>query len=298
MVIDSAPWGPRYKPYVLVFHDTIWLMGGFDYFYGNYIPYNDVWYSTDGAIWTKAVDSAGWAPRGIIHGKAVFDNKIWLLGGGLYGILPLPYSEVYYNDVWNSPDGIHWTRVLEHAPWIARIHHSVEVFDGKLWVMAGHNKRIILIGNSFLHNDVWYSSDGVNWKELPGTPWKPTHAAAIAVFDSALYIIAGYLKNDVWKLSYPEKYEYHSYNGVLQATVFPNPSNGKIYIDVQTNLKETTTVYFHLYNEDGRLVYKDQVDFIDRKVIEINTTGLSAGLYVIDINTDVNRISKKFIISP
>ena len=40
-------------------------------------------------------------------------------------------------------------------------------------------------------NDVWHSADGVNWYELPNTPWKPRHAASIFVYDNALWVTAG-----------------------------------------------------------------------------------------------------------
>ena len=50
-------------------------------------------------------------------------------------------------------------------------------------------------------NDVWYSEDGTDWHELPGTPWSPRHAASVFVFDDALRVVAGNnMESDVWKL--------------------------------------------------------------------------------------------------
>ncbi len=50
-------------------------------------------------------------------------------------------------------------------------------------------------------NDVWYSADGVNWSELPDTPWAPRHAASVFVYDNALWMVAGNnMDSDVWKL--------------------------------------------------------------------------------------------------
>ena len=50
-------------------------------------------------------------------------------------------------------------------------------------------------------NDVWYSADGVNWHEVPNTPWKPRHAASVFVHDDALWMVAGNnMESDVWKL--------------------------------------------------------------------------------------------------
>jgi hypothetical protein len=71
----------------------------------------------------------------------------------------------------------------------------VAVFDGRLWVLEGYTPGK---GN---RNDVWYSADGVNWYEVPGTPWKPRHAASVFVHDGALWVVAGNnMESDVWKL--------------------------------------------------------------------------------------------------
>jgi len=50
-------------------------------------------------------------------------------------------------------------------------------------------------------NDVWYSADGVQWTELPDTPWAPRHAASVFVHDDALWVVTrNNLEPDVWKL--------------------------------------------------------------------------------------------------
>ena len=43
--------------------------------------------------------------------------------------------------------------------------------------------------------------DGVEWKELPNTPWKPRHAASLVVHNGVLWMIAGNnMEPDVWRL--------------------------------------------------------------------------------------------------
>ena len=45
------------------------------------------------------------------------------------------------------------------------------------------------------------STDGVNWYEVPNTPWQPRHAASVFVHDNALWMVAGNnMTSDVWKL--------------------------------------------------------------------------------------------------
>ncbi|MBN1293330.1 MAG: hypothetical protein JXB48_15935 [Candidatus Latescibacteria bacterium] len=199
----NPPWGRRYKPYVLTFDNKMWLMGGMvctedttDPMF--YAGYNDVWSSTDGINWTQVTPKAAWQPRALIHGSVVYEGKMWIIGGGLYGPPPDYYPQIYYNDVWNSADGITWNCVTKGCSWDPRQHHSIAVFNNKMWVLAGHNYHGMDLG---LLNDVWYSTDGISWNELPGTPWSKRHAASVIVYKNSLWMIAGYLVNDVWKLA-------------------------------------------------------------------------------------------------
>ena len=192
----EVPWGPRVLHYTVVFHNKIWVMGGqtvpqFAPGAGRF--YDDIWNSDDGIRWTKAEPvGSRWPARGMIGGSIVFKDRIWILGGGTYDTPDVPERR-FYNDVWSSPDGVHWECHVEHAPWHPRQYHEIAVFDGRMWVMEGWNK-----GN---RNDVWYSVDGVKWHELPNTPWPPRHAASVFVYRGALWMAAGNnMESDVWKL--------------------------------------------------------------------------------------------------
>lgn len=198
-VADDVPWGQRMMHYTVVFRDKIWVLGGQT---SRNAPvdkpaiYNDVWNSPDGINWTRVLEEAPWEPRGVICGHAVFNNRIWLLGGGSCAARPLP--RLYHTDIWSSADGENWERHVEFAPWFPRIWHKVAVFDGKLWVLAGSHG-----GFGRDRNDVWYSSDGVNWYELPDTPWIPRHAGSVYVYQDALWIMGGRTGEipEVWKLN-------------------------------------------------------------------------------------------------
>jgi hypothetical protein len=195
--------------------------------------YNDVWSSSDGANWTQVKLYTGqgtsgtasalrqwpqntvgtmpalgqlpqrtaglseWSPRGVICGAVVFNGQMWLIGGGVYGTPSTPGA--LYNDVWNSTDGVTWTRVTYHAPWNPRIYHDITVFDGHMWVIGGHGPD-----SSSNLADVWYSIDGVHWTQLANTPWPGRHAASVAVFKNALWLTGGSTddspQNDVWRL--------------------------------------------------------------------------------------------------
>ena len=200
-VTSDAPWGPRALHYTVAFKDRIWVMGGqtmpqfapaSEYFY------DDVWSSPDGLTWEK-MDVGGpiWPSRGMIGGSVAFKERMWILGGGTYDTPQSPERK-FYNDVWSSADGVHWKCHLESAPWYPRQYHEVAVFDDKMWVLEGCNKTHPSLDN---RNDVWYSADGVEWHELPDTPWPLRHAASVFVHDDALWVVAGNnMTSDVWKL--------------------------------------------------------------------------------------------------
>ncbi len=192
-----VPWGPRALHYTLAFEDKIWVLGG------QTIPnlakekesfHRDVWWSKDGVAWTEVKpEEPYWPQRGMIGGSAVFQGRMWILGGGTYDTPNLPQRK-YFNDVWSSADGVHWTRHVETAPWAARQYHDIAVFDNRLWVLEGYSKAN--------RNDVWHSADGVHWVEIPNTPWRPRHAASVFVHDGALWMVAGNnMESDVWKLT-------------------------------------------------------------------------------------------------
>jgi hypothetical protein len=197
-VTGSLPWGHRALQLVYAFKGKIWAMGGQTmpgFVKDEKFPetfYNDVWCSEDGSKWTRVLEHAPWSPRGMSSGVVIFNDRLWILGGGTYDT-PTTKTRQFYNDVWSTADGVEWTRHIEHAPWHPRQYHEVAVWDGKMWVMEGWNGKN--------RNDVWYSSDGVNWAELPGTPWAIRHAASVFVYQDALWMVAGNnMEPDVWKL--------------------------------------------------------------------------------------------------
>lgn len=194
-----VPWRPRALHYTVVHQDKIWVFGG------QTMPafssseerfYRDAWTTTDGVEWKQVnIKEPAWPQRGMIGGSAMFQDRIWILGGGTYDTPKIP-SRKFFNDVWSSADGSTWTKHLDAAPWAARQYHDVAVFDDRLWVLEGYSLQP---GN---RQDVWHSADGVHWSEVPDTPWKPRHAASVYVHDNGLWMIAGNnMEPDVWELT-------------------------------------------------------------------------------------------------
>lgn len=161
---SSAPWQARGEHNLVSFQNKLWILAGNT---GSLNMLGDIWSSTDGANWTHVdtdssnlgIQDAPWQAR-MDTSVSVQNNKLWVMGG-------LGQSLSYLSDVWSSPDGLNWTHIdtdstvsgIQDAPWTPRGYHQSMAFGGKLWVLGGNDA----MGN-FL-NDVWYSTNGINWTE-------------------------------------------------------------------------------------------------------------------------------------
>lgn len=162
-VADRAEFCARDGASALEFKGKLWLFGGWD----GVARLADIWNSEDGRHWTRVTKAAPWEPR---HGSCVltFKDKLWLIGGD------------GYSDIWNSDDGVQWQKVLHNAPWGKRYLPNVAVFAGRMWLYGGQwwadsaSSANALIG----YNDVWSSTDGVNWTQVTkAAPWSPRSLA-------------------------------------------------------------------------------------------------------------------------
>lgn len=129
-----------------------------------------------------------------------FKGKHWFMGG----MKPfLGANKKYYNDIWNSTDGINWTKVVTNAPWLERADFNLFTFNNKLWIIGGENVK-----NSTYLNDVWSSIDGINWvKVTDHGPWATRKQMSVNVHNNKLYLIGGHsttnwhLYQDIWESS-------------------------------------------------------------------------------------------------
>jgi hypothetical protein len=133
---EHAGFGPRFGYGVVVFNDRLWMIDGLsDHVLsgGGWTGGGqDVWSSENGANWTQVKDKLpfGWrefAPA------TVFDNKLWIIGGG-YRMIHMGHPEVpyTYNNVWSSTDGIKWSLETEE-PGFNIGYGPVLVFKDAIW---------------------------------------------------------------------------------------------------------------------------------------------------------------------
>ena len=136
---------------------------------------------------------------------AVFQNKIWVLGGQTMPAFA-PAEEVFYRDIWTTTDGRDWEQVTPQEPyWSPRgmVGGSV-VFQGRIWWLGGGTYDTPKTPQRNFYNDVWSSSNGLDWRQhIEHAPWSPRQYHDVAVFDHRMWVLEGYHvqsgnRNDVW----------------------------------------------------------------------------------------------------
>ncbi len=135
--------------------------------------------TTDFARWEVVAPESN-LPKRVFYGAVVHGGRIWLMGG---------YDGAkYYDDVWSSPDAVHWTRVVEHAGWSPRNVGMTVSFKNKLWIMGGG----VIDGQRDPYpnakRETWFSDDGVRWSRAPfrsGPEW----GGMPVVFDGQIWLV-------------------------------------------------------------------------------------------------------------
>lgn len=201
--------------------------------------------------WETVADTSN-LPQRIFYGLTVFDNKIWLLGG--YD------GRQYHNDVWNSSDGVHWTRVVKNAPWSPRNAGVVTIFKNKIWMLGGGVIDGQTENNRYSAKEAWSSADGITWnREKPNLDKK--WGGTPVVFDGKLWLVGMNRGNGfasaVWVsddgINWREEMAPWSPRGAVAAWVF----EGKLFI---TGGKSS-----HTENGEIKFVYSNDVWAMERK---------------------------------
>ena len=193
-----APWDPRHTAGYVVHQNKMWIVGG-DPIQGRY--QGDVWNSSDGVHWAKVADDVPWRPR-VLQYTVAHQGKIWVMGGQTVPQFA-PAPEAFHNDVWSTPDGVHWTRVLASAPWSPRgMIGGSALFRDRIWILGGGTYDTPKQPARNFYNDVWSSADGVHWeRHVEHAPWKARQYHDVAVFDNRMWVLEGWNqanRNDVW----------------------------------------------------------------------------------------------------
>jgi len=190
--LEEAPFRPRYNHACLVFNDRMYVIGG----QTGYLA-NDVWSSSDGINWQIehkgslmfsmrwSPDHNSFAPRDALQ-VVSFKNKIWLIGGKNGA------NKNETHKIWSSQNGKDWTMEVE-SPNLPkhRFDHSLVVFDSKIWFIGGNDSSL-----DGPYNDVWSSSDGINWTQVTNEASFPRRSGHnVVAYGDKMLLVGGWGKN-------------------------------------------------------------------------------------------------------
>lgn len=205
----------------LAFLDYVYFKGsvyGLGYFSGNIEQFTfkpEIVKTTDFKSWTT-ISSKSNLPNRFFYHPFVFENKIWIVGG--------EDKNTKYADIWNSEDGITWTKQKENLPFgkrsgsqIVTLNNTLFLLDNDVWrsidglnwekvadeIVKGEqifgyaaqvfDNKIWLLGcnrNGQFSSQVLYSSDGKNW-QTNTAPWLPRGGIAATVHNNKIYMTGG-----------------------------------------------------------------------------------------------------------
>lgn len=190
----NSQFGARQGHAMVNFKGKLWVNNGTS---SRYDP-ADMFSSTDGITWTRENTANIRASFGTIHGHQMIvagtgsKSKLWMIGARDSG------------DVYSSDDAKNWKNEPQYKLPKLYAHQIVEDTDNKVLYLIGGRK--VVTGSNAATNDVYKSTDGVNWQKVAvkrGFSARQDHQAAY--FDRKLWVIAGRGSSgalkDVWSSS-------------------------------------------------------------------------------------------------
>lgn len=195
----AAPFGRRYTPNAASIGGQIVVYAGQDWLPVDWCSGRSdcsargllsVWTSRDGRQWTEATPQAPWQGRGLVHGSAVHNGRIWMIGGGLKVTPPNErYAETVaeFTDVWSSLDGQRWQLEVTHAGFAGRTHFSVLATRDGCYVSDGS------VGTQAnVSNELFHAPDCRSYRPLSVPTEVPArHASSFVEFNGSLVLLGG-----------------------------------------------------------------------------------------------------------
>ena len=289
-------------------------------------------YSPDGIHWTKypgnpvlvTGDNSYWYNTFISNPSVLLENgiyKMWFTAPDLV-INGQPTDGKGNIGYATSSDGIQWT--VNTSPVLI-------AGDQANWDAASIAEPSVLKVGSTYHMfysalDQWtvenfqvgyaWSSDGINWTKSNQNPvvkigsssqwdrfWASHPGVMYDSFDSKFKM--WYTGRDIAKINSLTGYYWDigyaasalvlgidEYSIDKKLNIFPNPSNGVFMLEVPVQLSGGE---IRIYNQFGQIV--KSIASINKVEIRIETFDISNGLYIVVLNKDTTRLSRKLVIN-
>lgn len=185
----DAGFGQRYAPNAASLGGELLLYNGQDW-----TPqgFTEVWASAgDGATWQRAA-TVPYAGRALIHGAAVFRDRVYVIGGGLKGNVPTSTwsadTVAEFSDIWSSADGRNWVQEASTLGFTPRTHFAVLGTDHGCYVANG---SVTIQAN--LSEEVYFAEDCVRFRPLAQQPpMLGVHATSLAEFNGSIVLLGGH----------------------------------------------------------------------------------------------------------
>lgn len=145
---------------------------------------NGGWFSADGKNWTKSS-----LPKSSLNSAfqkfVQFKGAIYALGTMEGNIEKMTLS----SQISRTRDGKNWEIIAKHSNLPKRVFYGSAVFQDKIWLFGG-----MFENQEF--EDIWNSSDGVNWQKVSDKmPWGKLQNLKAVVLKNRLFLIGD---KDVW----------------------------------------------------------------------------------------------------
>lgn len=186
-------------------------------------------------------------------------------------------ATITYNDLWEYDPALdNWTKKA-NFPGVTRSEAVSFVAGGTAFVGSGHTGGI---------NDFWaYNEVRDSWRSITTMPGlERAEAVGFAIGDDG-YVAQGYVaglgtQKDLWKLV-PNPVGNHDIKESIPFLVYPNPSNGKMMVDL--NCKDCNEYTVDVLNLLGERVLSLNNQHI---YADLDLTFLSAGIYFVRVHYD------------
>jgi PKD repeat protein len=174
--LASGPSATYHSNALYNYNNVLYYVGGTD---GGGVYSTYVYKSTDADTWST-VTSTSVPVKRAFAAYAIFDDKMWLLGGfNQSGSL---------NSTQYSTDGINWPLSNATPAWQARDNASAVVYDGKLWLTGGYN----ITHGAF--TDVWFlttANESIGLWTKTSAVLPPISGHSMAVINGRMFILGG-----------------------------------------------------------------------------------------------------------
>jgi len=169
---------------------------------------------------TQFFNPLQWEPRAGLQAVELH-NQLFVIAGRSPKNTNIPRDSLIHGDVWVSHDlGVNWEELLEDAEtaglWRNRAYFEAVTQGNHMYILGGQNfvtqpappffcdawppelgpcPEFITVSDFF--NDVWRSTDGVNWQEMTSdAPWEARAGLSAASFKGRLWVMAGSQNDD------------------------------------------------------------------------------------------------------